>query len=117
VGLLRDGTCRTGRWGRCCGATAATCDLDVGHDVVAPVADGLDRLPDLVLLGLRRYGALVLALAVTLFRVAVELSLGFLDCVAVLVSQIHVMLLPDMAGTRLAAWSRPSAQSSRPARR
>src|SRR5262249_2643865 len=62
---------------------------DVGDHFLLPIGDRLDRIPDLVLLGVRRDGALEVELAVALLRVAVEHALARLDRVNVLITQSH----------------------------
>src|SRR6185437_14486044 len=63
--------------------------LNVRDDVLLPVGDRLDRVPDLVLLRFRRDRSLEVQLTVVLIGVSLELSLAHLNRVSVLVSQTH----------------------------
>jgi hypothetical protein len=66
-------------------------DLDLGDDVVAPVGDGLDRIPDLVDLILVLHHPREVELALALLRRAFHAeALGHLDRVIVFVSQVHL---------------------------
>src|SRR5215218_6328492 len=65
------------------------CDADVGNDVLLPVGDGLDGIPDLVLVIVGRHRSGEMQLSITLLGVALKTALGCLNSMRVLVSQTH----------------------------
>src|SRR5215218_6807475 len=89
------GSCRGARRrrrGSRCGSARSpgtACDADVGDDVLLPVGDGLDGIPDLVLVIVGRHRSGEMQLSVTLLGVALKTALGCLNSMRVLVSQTH----------------------------
>ena len=78
----------SGGRGRARGGGAA-CDADVRNDLLLPLGNGLDGVPDLVLVVVRCYGSGEMQLAITLLGVALEAALRCLDRMRLLVSQTH----------------------------